>query len=61
VGEVEIAVPWDREVTFSPAIVKKRQRRLGDAAAIALEELDEKWGGKYGALRVIGNYFTLVC
>src|SRR3982751_599841 len=30
VGEVEIAVPRDREGTFSPAIVKKRQRRLGD-------------------------------
>jgi putative transposase len=29
VGEVEIAVPRDRQGTFSPAIVKKRQRRLG--------------------------------
>jgi putative transposase len=28
VGEVEIAVPRDRDGTFEPAIVKKRQRRL---------------------------------
>jgi hypothetical protein len=30
VGEVEIAVPRDREGTFSPVIVQKRQRRHGD-------------------------------
>jgi putative transposase len=36
VGEVEIAVPRDREGTFSPAIVKKRQRRLGDVDEIVL-------------------------
>jgi transposase-like protein len=36
VGEVEIAVPRDRESTFSPAIVKKRQRRLGDVDEIVL-------------------------
>jgi putative transposase len=36
VGEVEIAVPRDREGTFSPAIVKKRQRRLGDVDKIVL-------------------------
>ena len=29
VGEVEIAVPRDRDGTFEPQIVKKRQRRLG--------------------------------
>jgi transposase-like protein len=27
-GPVEIAVPRDREASFEPAIVKKRQRRL---------------------------------
>jgi transposase-like protein len=36
VGEVEIAVPRDREGTFSPVIVKKRQRRLGDVDEIVL-------------------------
>ena len=36
VGEVEIAVPRDREGTFSPAIVKKRQRRLGDVDEVVL-------------------------
>ena len=36
VGEVEIAVPRDREGTFSPAIVKKRQRRVGDVDEIVL-------------------------
>src|SRR5207248_8612488 len=30
VGEVEIEVPRDRESTFEPKIVKKRQRRLND-------------------------------
>ncbi len=29
VGEVEIAVPRDRDSNFEPVIVKKRQRRLG--------------------------------
>ncbi len=29
VGEVGVAVPRDREGTFEPVIVKKRQRRLG--------------------------------
>jgi putative transposase len=33
---VEIAVPRDRKGTFSPAIVKKRQRRLGDVDEIVL-------------------------
>src|SRR5947209_15065016 len=36
VGEVEAAVPRDREGTFSPTIVKKRQRRLGDVDEIVL-------------------------
>ena len=36
VGEVEIAVPRDRQGTFSPAIVKKRQRRLGDVDEVVL-------------------------
>jgi transposase-like protein len=36
VGEVEIAVPRDRESTFEPVIVKKRQRRLGDVDEIVL-------------------------
>jgi putative transposase len=36
VGEVEIAVPRDRQGTFSPVIVKKRQRRLGEVDEIVL-------------------------
>jgi putative transposase len=36
VGEVEIAVPRDREGTFAPQIVKKRQRRLTQVDEIVL-------------------------
>jgi putative transposase len=36
VGEVEVDVPRDREGTFEPQIVKKRQRRLGDVDEIVL-------------------------
>ncbi len=36
VGEVEIDVPRDREATFEPQIVKKRQRRLADVDEIVL-------------------------
>ncbi|MGH7745621.1 MAG: IS256 family transposase [Candidatus Dormibacteria bacterium] len=36
VGEVEITVPRDRESTFDPQIVKKRQRRLHDVDEIVL-------------------------
>jgi putative transposase len=35
-GEVSIAVPRDREGTFEPRIVKKRQRRLGEVDEIVL-------------------------
>lgn len=35
-GEVEIVVPRDREGTFEPQIVKKRQRRLGNVDEIVL-------------------------
>jgi len=35
-GEVEIRVPRDREGTFEPQIVKKRQRRLSDVDKIVL-------------------------
>lgn len=35
-GEVEINVPRDREGTFEPHIVKKRQRRLADVDEIVL-------------------------
>jgi putative transposase len=36
VGEVEIAVPRDRDGSFEPVIVKKRQRRLGSVDEIVL-------------------------
>src|SRR5262245_43697515 len=35
-GEVEIEVPRDRESSFEPQIVKKRQRRLTDVDEIVL-------------------------
>src|SRR3954454_17649746 len=35
-GEVELEVPRDREGTFEPVIVKKRQRRLGEVDEIVL-------------------------
>lgn len=36
VGEVSIAVPRDRDGTFTPRIVKKRQRRLGEVDEIVV-------------------------
>jgi putative transposase len=36
VGEVEVAVPRDRDASFEPVIVKKRQRRLGSVDEIVL-------------------------
>ena len=35
-GHVELEVPLDREGTFEPLIVKKRQRRLGGVDEIVL-------------------------
>lgn len=35
-GEVQIEVPRDRESTFEPQIVKKRQRRLADVDEVVL-------------------------
>ncbi len=35
-GEVEIEVPRDRESTFEPKIVRKRQRRLADVDEVVL-------------------------
>ncbi|MBB6377571.1 transposase-like protein [Pseudonocardia eucalypti] len=35
-GEVRIDVPRDRDATFEPQIVKKRQRRIGDVDEIVL-------------------------
>ena len=35
-GEVQLEVPRDREGTFEPVIVKKRQRRLGEVDEIVL-------------------------
>jgi putative transposase len=36
VGDVEIAVPRDRDGSFEPRIVKKRQRRLGSVDEVVL-------------------------
>lgn len=36
VGPIQITVPRDRDGTFSPVIVAKRQRRLGDVDTIVL-------------------------
>jgi transposase-like protein len=35
-GEVDIEVPRDREGSFEPVIVRKRQRRLSDVDAVVL-------------------------
>src|SRR5882762_10705610 len=35
-GEVRVEVPRDRDATFEPQIVKKRQRRLGDVDEIVV-------------------------
>ena len=35
-GKVQVQVPRDREDTFEPVIVKKRQRRLNDVDAVVL-------------------------
>ena len=35
-GKVQVQVPRDREGTFEPVIVKKRQRRLNDVDAVVL-------------------------
>ena len=35
-GEVPVRVPRDRAGSFEPVIVRKRQRRLGDADAVAI-------------------------
>nr|WP_162830408.1 MULTISPECIES: IS256 family transposase [Amycolatopsis] len=58
VGEVEVAVPRDREGSFDPVIVKKRQRRLGSVDEIVLSlyakglttgEISAHFGEIYGA------------
>ncbi|GAA1300585.1 hypothetical protein GCM10009634_58780 [Saccharothrix xinjiangensis] len=57
-GEVGIEVPRDREGTFEPRIVKKRQRRLTDVDEIVLSlyakglttgEISAHFAGIYGA------------
>jgi transposase-like protein len=35
-GDVEIDVPRDRDATFTPVVVKKRQRRLSDVDEVVL-------------------------
>ena len=35
-GPVQVEVPRDRDASFEPVIVKKRQRRLTDVDAIVL-------------------------
>ena len=35
-GEVELRVPRDRDGTFEPVVVRKRQRRLSDVDAVAI-------------------------
>jgi putative transposase len=35
-GEVQVQVPRDRDGTFEPVVVRKRQRRLSDVDAVAI-------------------------
>ncbi len=53
IGPVEIEVPRDREGTFEPAIVKKRQRRLAgiDEIVLSLTARGLTTGEIVGALR----------
>ena len=44
-GEVGIEVPRDRDGTFEPQIVRKRQRRLTGVDEIVLSLLDRRNGG----------------
>lgn len=48
-GRVEIDVPRDRAGTFEPAIVKKRQRRLGSIEDMVLSL--SAWAMTHGGLR----------
>ncbi|MFA7266265.1 MAG: IS256 family transposase [Candidatus Nanopelagicales bacterium] len=57
-GEVEIDVPRDRDGSFEPVIVKKRQRRLGEVDEVVLSlyakglttgEISAHFGEIYGA------------
>jgi transposase-like protein len=57
-GEVQIDVPRDRESTFTPQIVKKRQRRLSEVDEVVLSlyakglttgEISAHFGEIYGA------------
>lgn len=58
VGPVELDVPRDRDGTFEPQIVKKRQRRLDGvgqivfslrARSLTTEEVTAHFAGVYGA------------
>jgi putative transposase len=69
VGPVEIAVPRDRDASFDPQIVKKRQRRLGDVDTIVLSlyarglttgEISAHFAEIYGASEVISARDHLV-
>lgn len=41
VGPVDITVPCDRDTSFGPVIVKKRQRRLNDVDEMLLQRSDD--------------------
>ena len=52
-GQVEIEVPRDRDGTFEPQIVRKRQRRLSgvDEIVLSLYAKGPDYGGDHGSLR----------
>ena len=65
-GEVAIEVPRDREGTFEPRIVRKRQRRLSDVDEIVLSlyakglttgEISAHFAEIYGGVGVEGDGF----
>jgi transposase-like protein len=73
VGPVEVLVPRDREGTFEPVIVKKRQRRLGSvdeivsslyAKGLTTGEISAHFAEIYGASvsreTVLGSLTVLV-
>ena len=42
VGPIDVAVPRDRDATFNPKIVKKRQRRLDGVDALVISLLAKR-------------------
>jgi mutator family transposase len=49
VGKVEVSIPRDRDATFEPRIVKKRQRRLTDPGFCAAVQRAQRFSRRVGS------------